>query len=605
VRGGEGVLLTTSARSAQGASVTSTQMDASEALAGFKAAEELAQTLSDAATAQNALVSKNAATAHKNFVTLLDPEQKGKFSGAVNGQEASKAQSGSRELDASQPVEKFGAPVIVMDSPSSINWATPASTVLFAGQQLRWITQGDVQMTAAHTVSSVAANAASFFTHSGGIQAIAANGPVSLQAHTDQLEIVADKSVTVISVNDSIEIKANQKIVLQAGQSFITLEGGDITFACPGNFTVKGGKHVFDGGANEAASTPRLPDSRLKLFDEAFVLKDKDTGLPIPNYAYRIIRSDGSFERGITDEDGKTHIIASTEPENLRLEADTIEPDSFGQAVKEGIVCWKKDYVAEISAKAFGRYYVTSTLQGDRSKFSHDWVSRYKINVPLCSGPQIVVEVRIAAQHIPSGKDAASDEIDVDITPELRIRLDKAKEAFKHAAYSTWNGKFKIRITDPICGVRILPLRYMLTWTEAECAADDDPNEGYHYLAQFHEDEIHEGFRRERIELSYTTNAEALAHEFIHCFGVPDEYGKPKGSASVVNYYRPDGTLDDNMVVFSMGFKKHENDARWNIMSSNDSVRVERRHAWNIAIEVRDLLKKEIGRDIQCEIIGA
>ncbi|MTV56542.1 type VI secretion system Vgr family protein, partial [Pseudoduganella buxea] len=32
VRGGEGVLLTTSARSAQGASVTSTQMDASEAL---------------------------------------------------------------------------------------------------------------------------------------------------------------------------------------------------------------------------------------------------------------------------------------------------------------------------------------------------------------------------------------------------------------------------------------------------------------------------------------------------------------------------------------------------------------------------------------------
>nr|WP_308807474.1 type VI secretion system Vgr family protein [Pseudoduganella buxea] len=43
-RGGEGVLLTTSARSAQGASVTSTQMDATEALSGFKAAEELAQT---------------------------------------------------------------------------------------------------------------------------------------------------------------------------------------------------------------------------------------------------------------------------------------------------------------------------------------------------------------------------------------------------------------------------------------------------------------------------------------------------------------------------------------------------------------------------------
>ncbi|WP_188916119.1 type VI secretion system Vgr family protein, partial [Pseudoduganella buxea] len=307
VRGGEGVLLTTSARSAQGASVTSTQMDASEALAGFKAAEELAQTISDAATAQNALVSKNAATAHKDFVALLDPEQKGKFSGAVNGQGASKAHSGSRELDASQPVEKFGAPIVVLDSPTSINWATPASTVLFAGQQLRWITQGDVQMTAAHTVSSVAANAASFFTHSGGIQAIAANGPVSLQAHTDQLEIVAEKSVTVISVNDSIEIKANQKIVLQAGQSSITLEGGDITFACPGNFTVKGGKHVFDGGVSAAVDLPLLPDDKLPL-NTLYLDHRYHDDQPLAGAEYVVTLADGTERKGKLDSQGRAAI---------------------------------------------------------------------------------------------------------------------------------------------------------------------------------------------------------------------------------------------------------------------------------------------------------
>ncbi|KQW97241.1 hypothetical protein ASC94_10695, partial [Massilia sp. Root418] len=41
-----------------------------------------------------------------------------------------------------------------------------------------------------------------------------------------ELEILADKEITVISVNDSIEIKASKKIVLQAGQSSITLDGG-------------------------------------------------------------------------------------------------------------------------------------------------------------------------------------------------------------------------------------------------------------------------------------------------------------------------------------------------------------------------------------------
>jgi type VI secretion system secreted protein VgrG len=114
-------------------------------------------------------------------------------------------------------------------------------------------------MAAAFTVASVSANATGLFTHAGGIQAIAANGPVSLQAHTDQLEILADKAITVVSVNDVIEIKANQKIVLQAGQSSVTLDGGNITFACPGNFTVKGGQHVFQGGGGNAASLAALP----------------------------------------------------------------------------------------------------------------------------------------------------------------------------------------------------------------------------------------------------------------------------------------------------------------------------------------------------------
>jgi type VI secretion system secreted protein VgrG len=146
-----------------------------------------------------------------------------------------------------------------MDSESTINWATPASTVLYAGQQINWTTQADAHFTAGHTVASVAAGASSFFTHSGGIQAFAGNGPLSLQAHTDQLEILADKAITIISVNDCIEIKAKEKIVVQAGQSAITLEGGNITFACPGNFTVKGGQHLFDGGASKPASATRLP----------------------------------------------------------------------------------------------------------------------------------------------------------------------------------------------------------------------------------------------------------------------------------------------------------------------------------------------------------
>ena len=268
VRGAEGVLLSTSARPALGSGVTSTQMDAAEALSRFKAARALSDALGNVAQQQQALFSQDAARAQSDFIDLLDPQAAGRHTGAVGGQPASKAKQGGRALDPDQPVERFGAPVVLLDGAANINWATPASTVIHAGQQQHWTTQSDLHMAAGHTLSSVAGKAAGLFAHAGGIQAVAANGPVSLQAHTDQLEILADGAVTVISVSDGIEIKAKDKIVLQAGQAAVTLEGGDITFACPGTFSVKGGKHVFDGGAKQAALLDTLPDSCVKPLDQ-------------------------------------------------------------------------------------------------------------------------------------------------------------------------------------------------------------------------------------------------------------------------------------------------------------------------------------------------
>jgi type VI secretion system secreted protein VgrG len=307
LRGAEGVLLSTQSRPARGSGVTSTQMDAAEALSGFKAARALGDALGQAAVAQQALTSKAAAQAQADVIDRIDPQAKGKYEGAVNGQTALKPKSGTREPDPGQPVEKFGSSLVLMDAAASINWATPASTVVYAGQQLHWTTQADLHMTAGRTFSTVAGNAASFFTHAGGIQAIAANGPVSLQAHTDLLEILADREVTVVSVNDGIEIKAKDKIVLQAGQSAVTLEGGDITFACPGTFSVKGGQHVFDGGVSKVADLSNVPDGLGEEASHWIALHyvDAESAEGIANADYEIHFDKGPVLTGTLDKDGK------------------------------------------------------------------------------------------------------------------------------------------------------------------------------------------------------------------------------------------------------------------------------------------------------------
>ncbi|RSZ59624.1 type VI secretion system tip protein VgrG [Massilia atriviolacea] len=270
VRGANGVLLSTSARASKGSGVTSTQLDAGESLEMLRQAEANSRAITKSASGQNALVSKDAASAQADFIDQIDPRAKGRFAGPLNGQTALKAQNGARPLDSAQAVERFGKPVVLMEAAASVNWATPASTLLYAGEHLHWTTQTDMHMSAGDTVSSVSGKAATMFTQAGGIQIFAGNGPVSLQSHTDQLDILADKSITVISVNGSIDITAQQTIIVQAGAASVTLDGGNITFACPGVFSVKGGLEPFAPGGGQSTSFETLPDylvSRQEMGD--------------------------------------------------------------------------------------------------------------------------------------------------------------------------------------------------------------------------------------------------------------------------------------------------------------------------------------------------
>jgi type VI secretion system secreted protein VgrG len=242
VRSGEGLLVSATARP----NASSTQMDVAETVGQLKAAEATAKALSDAASAQSAQPLK-ANTVQTNFINAIDPAKDGHFEGEVGGQPAKKAQPGSRDLSA--PTERFAKPFIVSEAPGDIGLTSPASSLVFAGQQLHVTAQQDAHLAATHTVSVVAGEGASWFSHSGGIKAIAAAGSNTIQAHTDAMSVLADQSVTVTSSNDEIHILANSRIVLQAGQSSVTLAGGDITLRI---LQADGSKRAWHGYVTEA-----------------------------------------------------------------------------------------------------------------------------------------------------------------------------------------------------------------------------------------------------------------------------------------------------------------------------------------------------------------
>jgi type VI secretion system secreted protein VgrG len=96
------------------------------------------------------------------------------------------------------------------------------------------------------------------------------------------------------------------------------LEGSNIEFKTPGAFTVKGSSHAFLGGGGNGAELTRLPDSTVKLFDEAFALRDP-AGKLLSDVSFKITASDGCVV-GKSLVDGQTQRLSTKAAEPLKFE---------------------------------------------------------------------------------------------------------------------------------------------------------------------------------------------------------------------------------------------------------------------------------------------
>lgn len=264
LRAQEGLLLSTTTRAASYGSAQGTQMASPESIQKLKVAQQLGRRLNGALEGQGAatLSSHEAQQALERFIQDLDPKYEGKYSEPVGGQEISQAKPQSRELDESRPVERFNRPHIVMETPSAAVLTSPGPISSFSGQDTSLTAQGDLHLASAHSIAAVSGQTTSLYTHQGPMNLIAANADLSLQAHTDTLELLSDGLIEVQSVNGEIHISAQNKIELISGDSRVVLEGNNIDYRCQ-QFIVQAGVHEFAGpAAGERSPAPlnSLPD---------------------------------------------------------------------------------------------------------------------------------------------------------------------------------------------------------------------------------------------------------------------------------------------------------------------------------------------------------
>jgi uncharacterized protein (DUF2345 family) len=149
-----------------------------------------------------------------------------------------------------------------------------------------------------------------------GIKLYAGQGDVELQAQSDEMTFAAKELVRLISANSHVDFAAAKSITLAtAGGASLTIEGGNITFACPGTISIKAASKSFTGPTNLAYEMNKWPQPTS--FDEDLVLRWPYDQTPVSNRKFEIVRGDGSVVRGVTDSQGKTGLQKSQFMESI------------------------------------------------------------------------------------------------------------------------------------------------------------------------------------------------------------------------------------------------------------------------------------------------
>ena len=276
-----------------------TQLDASEATSQLKAGASLTRTLSDTAAkaGAEALVGKDALD---HFVDATQDRYDGQ------GQ---------------QDANRFKEPILLAASPAGIGLASAKDAHVHAGEEITLSSGKNTNVAVGKSLLASVAEKISLFAANTGIKLFAAKGKVEVQAQSDDLDIIAEKVLRLLSTTSRIEIHAKDEVMISAGGSFIKINGAGITNGTPGTWTAHASMHNMPGPTTNPYVMPHVAKTDLQKTDLEF-RHLTDWGVPLAGAAYKATLSDGSTRKGTLDAQGVARISGVPAGAMAKIEYD-------------------------------------------------------------------------------------------------------------------------------------------------------------------------------------------------------------------------------------------------------------------------------------------
>jgi len=206
------------------------------------------------------------------------------------------------------PTGKGGKAIVVATAPEGIATATRQSVTVAAGKNIDQVAAQHLHATVGKRWAVRAGEAISMFAYRLGMKLVAAGGKLQLLALKDGIDIGAAGNVHVFSSGKSLVFEAAESIVLRVPGGEVKFDG-KFNVSASGGFAVQAPDFTFGQGGGGSVNNSLAPNKQQH--DQYVVLRDMNSGNPVPNQRYRITVEDGQVIEGTSDDQGRTQAFPS------------------------------------------------------------------------------------------------------------------------------------------------------------------------------------------------------------------------------------------------------------------------------------------------------
>jgi type VI secretion system secreted protein VgrG len=212
------------------------------------------------------------------------------------------------------PFPELAQPHLVLASPAGIETTSAQSTHIASAAHTALTTGGSLSIATGDSLFASVRQTLRLFVHKAGMKLVAASGKITVQAHDDDIALIANKVLSLISQSDWVDIRGKKGVRLHGPEAMVEITDQMEVFAAKpalfhGNLETLAPRNRPQPVAEHkiAIAEPTTPDDPKQLL--VMVQTHPGSGRPFANVPYTLYQNGSQVDEGITDDLGRISIV--------------------------------------------------------------------------------------------------------------------------------------------------------------------------------------------------------------------------------------------------------------------------------------------------------